>query len=217
MGKYLLIIAALFNSALGFEVIPDTLNLLKKDIDQIDSIPFISNQSGDTIKIDSMYVTKYHTNSNYFEAQVGIISGSAQHMLVYSFFDASRVNGRELEVRFEKTKIPPHTMVYVERARIDYCVDCPAAKISSKLIVGDTLSITMVFVSGNQKDSLTILGLEKQGYSSGVAPEMFSVSSGENFQPSWNAMGRKSSNSRIEPEYSIKFSRTKKKERLGEK
>jgi hypothetical protein len=207
MGKYILAIIALFTSASGFEIIPDTLNLLEKEINKEDSIPFISNNSEDTIKIDSMYVTKYHTNSPYFEAIVGIISGPIQQPLVYSFFHAVEVNGRGLEVRFDRTKINPHTIVYLERGRIDFCVDCPVAKKSAKQIIGDTLSVTMVFVSGNQKDSLTIIGLEKRNSISGVAPSRFSPQKDKIIKSNRNIMGRRLSNPRIERGMSVMFDR----------
>jgi hypothetical protein len=151
-----LVIAQLDSFAVPLNILPDTLDVTTRTINIEDSLVFIKNNSVDTIIIDSIAVTESKTKSKQVQLELGLMTGNA----LRSYYAGYSAAHGWSTLSFNGFRILPNQTAYVDHTNIEICRICPT-KTSAASDVGDTVTVTLLFYSGGNKDSLVMIGVQK--------------------------------------------------------
>ncbi|MDB5105401.1 MAG: hypothetical protein JWP91_3090 [Fibrobacteres bacterium] len=174
-----------------FDIVPDTIDVTVRGIVKADSILFLRNMSENEIRLDSITITESRTKAQSLQLQIVVGADSRENSIIYGSFAMEYykpIGWRRHN--FYNSIIPPKTDLFVQSANIDICVICPSGKTSANYnLVGDSVSVKVIFYSGVERDSLIMLGIQK--HASFVERRSSNPKSGDITEWTYDSNGKK--------------------------
>jgi hypothetical protein len=151
-------------AAAPFTLLRDTIDVRATTVQTFPSIDFLVNASSDTLRIDSASVRLVKPAVYGGQLQIYLIEGSYPEYSLFQGFLAMNQGGKFRFTQETRFFVIPHGTARMVQTAFDGCLACPAAKrqaTASASALGDTLKAMVTFHSGNNRDSVLFLSVER--------------------------------------------------------
>jgi hypothetical protein len=151
-------------AAAPFTLLRDTIDVRATTVQTFPSTDFLVNPTIDTLRIDSVSVRLVKPAVYDGQLQIYLIEGSYPDYSLFHGFVALNQGGKFRFTQETRFFVIPHATARMVQTAFDGCPSCQPAKrqaSSSASAIGDTLKAMVTFHSGNNRDSVLFLSVER--------------------------------------------------------